>query len=133
MRRGSANSCSMTQLSWYSSALVAMGSSSISLMRMSTFCPYPPGLRSGRQRHVFRAGVIRPLRGNRPRQQLVDAVARVVGDALEDVAQVALRVDPVQLSRAQQRVHHRRRVATRIRSDVQVIFAPDGDAAQGAL
>src|SRR5678815_2417285 len=25
MRRGSANSCSMTQLSWYSSALVAIG------------------------------------------------------------------------------------------------------------
>src|SRR5437762_11236428 len=101
MRRGSANSCSMTQLSWYSSALVAIGRSSISLMRMSTFCPRPPGLHSGRQRHVFRAGVVLPLRGDHPGQQLVDAVARVVGDALKDVAHVALRVDPDQLGRAQ--------------------------------
>jgi len=66
---------------------------------MSTFCRCPPGLRSGRQRHVLRAGFVRPLRSNRPRQQLVDPVARVIGDALEDVAQVALRVDPVQLGR----------------------------------
>jgi len=57
------------------------------------------GLRSGRQRHVLRRGVVRPFRRNRPRQQLVDAVARVLGDALQDVAQVALRVDPVQPGR----------------------------------
>jgi hypothetical protein len=65
-------------------------------MRMRTFCPCPPALRSGRQWHVLCVGVVRPLRGNRPRQQLVNAVARVIGDALEDVAEVALRVDPVQ-------------------------------------
>lgn len=50
-------------------------------------------------------------RPSRPRQQLVDAVDRVIGDALQDVAQIALRVDPVQLGRAQLRVHHHRRVA----------------------
>ena len=35
----------MSQLSWYSSALVAIGRSSISLMRMSTFCQCRQGLR----------------------------------------------------------------------------------------
>ncbi len=57
----------------------------------------------------------------------------MLGDALEDVAQIALRVDPVQLGRAQQRVHHCRRVATRIRADVEVVFSADRYATQGAL
>ena len=114
MRRGSANSCAMTQLSWYNSALVAIGRSSISLMRMGPFCPPQQGLGSGRQRHVLRAGVGVPLRSDCPWQQLVDAVARVLGNAIQDVAQVALRVDPVEPGRAQQRVHHRRGAAARV-------------------
>jgi hypothetical protein len=77
--------------------LVAIGRSSISLMRMRAFCQCPQGLGSSRQRHVLRAGFFLPLRGDDPWQQLVDAVARMVSDALKDVAQVALRVDPVEL------------------------------------
>ena len=41
------------------------------------------------------------------RQQLVDAVDRMIGDARQDVAQVELRVDPVQIGGAKQRVDHR--------------------------
>lgn len=41
-----------------------------------------------------------------PRQQLVNVVAGVVGDALQDMAQIRLRVDPFQLGRPDQCVDH---------------------------
>jgi len=48
----------------------------------------------GRQRTRDLRGLLQ-LIGKIPRQQLLDAIDRMVGDALEDIVQVALRIDVV--------------------------------------
>ena len=54
------------------------------------------------------------LVSDRPRQQLVNAADGVVRDALQHVAQVVLRVDAVELGRAEQRVDRRGALAAAI-------------------
>src|ERR1017187_2422604 len=78
--------------------------------------------RSGRLRQFFLPRGTQLWR-NDPRQQLVDAVDRVICDALQDVAQVQLRVDPAQLGRAEQRVDHGGTLTANVRAQVQVVLA----------
>src|SRR6218665_1675793 len=136
MRRGSAISCSMTQLSWYSSALVAMGRSSMSLTRMGPLCPaLAGGASSGGLLGGLLAAVLAlaQLRCHRPRHEFVQPVAGVVGNAIEHVAQVGLRVDTAQLGRADQGVDHRSATPTAIGAQVQEVLASDRDASQRTL
>ena len=58
-----------------------------------------------------------------PRQQLLDAVDRVLGDALEYLAQVRLGIEPVELGRFHQAVDRRGALAARVGPEEQVVLA----------
>jgi hypothetical protein len=60
----------------------------------------------------------------------VQAPERVIGDTLEDVGEPSLRVDVVQLRRADHGVHGRRALPATIRAAEQPRFSPQGHAAQ---
>ena len=47
------------------------------------------------------------LRGEIPRQQFLDTVHRMIGDALQDVAQIEFRIETVEFGRAEQAVNGR--------------------------
>lgn len=64
-----------------------------------------------------------------PRQQFVDAVDRVLCDALEDMPQVGLRVDAVELDRADESVNRGGAAAAGVGAGKQVVAAPERDAA----
>ena len=49
-----------------------------------------------------------------PGQEFVESVDRMIGDALQDVAQVELRIEPVKLSRPKQGVDGRSTFSTRV-------------------
>lgn len=51
-----------------------------------------------------------------PGRQFGDALDRMVGDSLQHVAQIRLRIDPVQLGRSDQRVDGRGAVAALVRA-----------------
>jgi hypothetical protein len=68
-----------------------------------------------------------------PRQQLFDAVDRVIGDALEHLAQVRLGIQPVELGRLHEATDRRRTLATCIGAEEQVVLATQPDATQRAL
>jgi hypothetical protein len=57
------------------------------------------GFSSGRQRRRHLRGLIQ-LADYIPRQQLLDAIDRIVGDALEYVMKIALRVDVIEFARS---------------------------------
>ena len=49
-----------------------------------------------------------------PRQELIEARDRMLGDAAQDVGEPCLRVDPIELGGADQGVDRRRALATTI-------------------
>jgi hypothetical protein len=65
------------------------------------------------------------LRRHRPRQEFVKAVAGMVGNAIEHVAQVGLRVDAAQLGGADQGVDDRRAATAGIGAEVQEVLSSD--------
>ena len=121
---------SMIAFSWNSCRLLARLRASIS--RGSVPCGFTRAfaaarcVRSGCQSCSVAAADV-------PRQQLVDAVDRMVGDALEHVAQVRLGIEAVELGRLHQAVDRRGALAARVGAGEQVVLAAEGDAAQRAL
>jgi hypothetical protein len=71
--------------------------------------------------------------GQVPGQEFMDAVDRMIGDALKDVAQVEFRVAPVELRCTEQAVDGRSTLSTSIRSSEEVVFATQSNGAQGAF
>ncbi len=69
--------------------------------------------------------VRRQQRHDVPRQQFVDAVNRVIGDAVDDAMQVGLGIDPVQARGTDEAVHRRRAFAAGIRTGEQIVPAAD--------
>jgi hypothetical protein len=65
-----------------------------------------------------------------PRQQFVDPIDRVVGDALQHVGQIGLRVQVVELGRTHEAVNRSRSFSAGIGTGKQVVFAAQGDGAQ---
>jgi hypothetical protein len=47
------------------------------------------------------------LRGQVPRQKFLNTVHRVIGDALQDMSQIELRIEMVEFGRAEQAVNSR--------------------------
>ena len=70
---------------------------------------------------------------NAPRQQLVHPVDRVVSDAFEYIAQVRLRVHPVELGGTDQAVNRSTPFTALIGADGQIVLAPQGNGPQGSL
>jgi hypothetical protein len=54
------------------------------------------------------------LRGQVPRQELVNTVHRMIGDALQDMPEIELRIQVVEFGRAKQAVNGRRAFAAGI-------------------
>ncbi len=65
-----------------------------------------------------------------PRQQLLDAVDRVIGDALKHEAEIRLSMEDVQASRANEAVHCGCALAAGFGADEQEVAPPEGHAAQ---
>lgn len=108
----------------------------MSLTRMGPLCPaLAGGALSGGLLGGGLGGVLAlaQLRRHRPRQEFVQAVAGVLGNAIEHVAQVGLRVDAAQLGGADQGVDDRRAAPTGIGAKVQEVLAPDRNASQRTL
>ena len=68
-----------------------------------------------------------------PRQQLVQATERLVGDPLEPVGEPSLRIDVVELGRTDQPVHDRGPLAATIRAAEQPCLTAEGHPSQAAL
>ena len=68
--------------------------------------------------------------GQVPGEQLIDTVNGMVGDAGEHLAQVALRIETVQLRRADQAVKDGGALTPRIRAGKQVVLASQSDRPQ---
>lgn len=81
----------------------------------------------------IRSGSARRLRGQIPGQQLADPVDLVVGDADQRVLQPGFRVVPVQSGRADQAVDRGCPFAAGIRSQKQVVLAPQRHTSQSAF
>lgn len=58
-----------------------------------------------------------------PWQQLFDAVDGMLGNALEHMAQIGLRIETVELGCPDQRVDRRRSLAALVRAGKQVVLA----------
>src|SRR5437879_2409489 len=58
-----------------------------------------------------------------PRQQLIDPVDRMIGNAYEDVAQVGFRVEPVELGSFDHRVHLGGTNTAAVRTREEIIFS----------
>ena len=65
----------------------------------------------------------------RPREQLVDSVDRVIGDARDDVAQIGFWVEPVELGSLDERVHLRGSDSAAVRTREEIIFSAQGNLA----
>src|SRR5512144_2512871 len=137
-RRGSASMLSMSALSWYSCRLLAPARASI--IRGSVACEFTPSscdlparsaLSGGHGAGVVSLCFVAP--GDVPRQQLVDAVDGMLGNAREHLAQVGLRIEPVELGRLHQTVDRRRSLAARVRTHEQVVASAKCNSAQGAF
>ena len=68
--------------------------------------------------------------GDGPRQQFVDPIDRVLGDALEHVAQVGLEVEAVELRGAEQGVDRGGALAAVVGAGEQPVLATERDGAQ---
>ncbi len=68
-----------------------------------------------------------------PRQQFVDAVDRMVSNALEHVGEIRLGIEAIQACRADQAIHRGGTFATEVGAGEQVIPSAEGDAAQCSL
>ena len=73
------------------------------------------------------------VKRNVPGQQVVDAVDRVVSDALQDMCQISLRVQTVEFRRTDQAINSRRSFTASIRADELIILATQSDGAQRPL
>ena len=69
----------------------------------------------------------------RPREQLVDSVDRVIGDARDDVAQIGFWVEPVEFGSLDKRVHLRGSDSAAVRTREEIIFSAQDQRADGAL
>ncbi|PZW90426.1 hypothetical protein DFS13_13925 [Burkholderia sp. 28_3] len=81
----------------------------------------------------FDVGSRRQRRRHVPRQQLVDAVDRMVSDALENIGEICLGIEAVQARRADQAIHRGSTFVTGVGAGEQVIPSAEGDAAQHSL
>ena len=68
---------------------------------------------SGSQRRRDLHGLVQ-LRGNIPRQQFVNAIDRMIGNAFKHVVQVALRIDVIELTALDETVDNRRTLTAAI-------------------
>ena len=68
-----------------------------------------------------------------PRQQFVDAVAWMLGDAVEHIGEPCLRVDAAGLGCLDQRMGDRNGLASGERTREQIILPSEGDGAQNPL
>src|SRR5215475_1547267 len=68
-----------------------------------------------------------------PRQEFIDAVSRMTGDALEDVGEPGLRVDFVHSAGDDQAVHGRGPLATAVRPAEEPRFSAKGNTSEGAF
>lgn len=68
-----------------------------------------------------------------PRQQLLDAIDRMLSNVHEHVSQVRLRIQLVELGRTQQRVDRRSTLTAGVGTRKQVILSSQRDDAQGSL
>ena len=68
-----------------------------------------------------------------PRQQLLDAVDRMLGDAPKHVAQVRFGIEPIELGRLHQAVDRGGALAARVRAEEEVVLAAKAHAAQRSL
>ena len=57
----------------------------------------------------------------------------MVGNSCQHLAQIALRIEPVELGRPHEAVDRRRAFAARVRAHDEVVLAPQADAPQCAL
>ena len=64
------------------------------------------------------------MRRDVPRQELIDPIDRMFGDALEHVAQIRLRVDVVQLRGADERVDRSGACSASVGNQVQKVVLP---------
>src|SRR5882672_9375429 len=87
---------------------------------------------SGRQRRRNLRGLIQ-LIGHIPRQQLLDAIDRMIGDALEYVVQIALRVDVIKFATFHETINDRRTLTAGVGSEEQIIASPGTDSTNGTL
>src|ERR1700756_2340081 len=90
------------------------------------------GFSSGRQCPRNLRGLIQ-LISDIPRQQLLDAIDRMIGNALEYVMQIALRVDLIELAGFNKTVNDRCTLAAAVRSEEQIIASPGTDSTNGTL
>src|SRR4030081_2060952 len=86
----------------------------------------------GRQRLLYLRGLVEFV-DNIPGQQILDASDRMVGDPLEYVVQIALRIDVIELTALDQTIDNRRALATAVRSEEQIILAPDSNTTNGSF
>jgi hypothetical protein len=68
-----------------------------------------------------------------PRQEFVDAIDRMIGDAGENVGEPGLRVDAVELGGLDERIHHSGTVRPALRPGEQPRFPAEREAAQRPL
>ena len=68
-----------------------------------------------------------------PRQQLVDLIDLVIGDAAEDIRQLCLRINTIELRGLDQRIGNSSRLATPVRAHKEKILAPESYAAHATL
>src|SRR3982751_7034234 len=69
-------------------------------------------------------------KGDVPGQQVVNTINRIVRDAREHMAEVGLRINTVELGRADQTVDRSRSFATGISAGKQVVLSPNRDGTQ---
>lgn len=69
----------------------------------------------------FDVGSRRQRRRHVPRQQLVDAVDRMVSDALKNIGEIRLGIEAIQACRADQAIHRGGTFATGVGAGEQVI------------
>src|SRR5271157_1884192 len=68
-----------------------------------------------------------------PRQQLLDAIDGMIGDAFEDVLQIPLRVDAIEFASFDKAINDRRTLTAAVGSEEQIIASSGSNTTNGAL
>ena len=72
-------------------------------------------------------------RGDMPRQQLHDAIDRMLGDTLENIAQVGFRIELIELGRTDERVDNGRALTAAVSTGEEIIFSAESNRAKRAF
>ena len=68
-----------------------------------------------------------------PRQQLHDAIDRMLGDTLENIAQVGFRIELIELGRTDERVDNGRALTAAVSTGEEIIFSAESNRAKRAF